>query len=132
MPTTESQGRTILVVEDEPQVRGMIRSILQRAGFSVLEAGGGAQAVALSQGISHPIDLAVIDLGMPGMGGFDLANWLIPERPSMKVLYISGMVDSVAVASLVEGAPHLIVRKPFTPEELVSRIGEILNSAPST
>lgn len=121
-----SENRTILIVEDELPIRKLLRSILQRAGFAVLEAGSGDQAVALSRNHLDPIDLAVIDLGMPGMSGLDVANWLQPQRPAMKILYISGMVDSVAVASLVKGAPQMIVRKPFSADQLLSRIGEIL------
>ena len=124
MPTTGS--RTILLVEDELQVRKMIRSLLQRVGFSVLEAASGAQAIELSHNHPGQIDLAVIDFGMPGMSGLDVANSILPQRPTMKVLYISGMVDSVAVASLVQGAPEMIVQKPFSAQELLGRIGEIL------
>lgn len=118
--------KTILIVEDEPQVRRFIRGILERKGFSVLEAGSGKQALAVAESHPEEIDLALIDVGMPGMGGLDVANGLIPGRPTMKVLYISGLVDSVAVHSLSYGAPHLIVRKPFTPSELLQRIGEIM------
>jgi CheY-like chemotaxis protein len=122
-----SSTRTILVVEDEPQVRRLIGALLRRNGFSVIEAGGGHQALAASRDYPGVIHLALIDVGMPGMGGLDVANDLLPGRPDMKVLYISGMVNSVAVNSLSEQAPHLVVRKPFSSKELLRRIADALD-----
>ena len=124
------QRPTILLAEDDPQVRHMIRAVLLRNGFEVVEAGNGMQALALSR--SHPadIDLAVIDVMMPGMGGLDLAVALDPQRPSMKVLYISGNTSTVAVESLASGAPELLLRKPFTPDELLQRVREALAPGP--
>jgi DNA-binding response OmpR family regulator len=104
----------------------MIRTILEKDGYTVLESGGGEEAVMVSRMHPHPIELAVIDVNMPGMGGMDLANCLLPQRPTMKVLYISGMVDSVAVTSLATAAPELVVRKPFTSADLTARVRAIL------
>jgi two-component system, cell cycle sensor histidine kinase and response regulator CckA len=119
-------GKTILLVEDEAPIRRMIRSVLRKEGFTVLEAASGDQAIIVSRTHADTIDLAVIDIGMPGMGGMDVANHLFSQRPTMKVLYMSGMVDSVAVAGLVKGAPSLIVQKPFTGAELLGRVLLIL------
>jgi two-component system, cell cycle sensor histidine kinase and response regulator CckA len=119
-------GKIILLVEDEAQIRRMIRRVLQKVGFAVLEAASGDQAIGISRTHADTIDLAVIDIGMPGMGGMDVANYLFPQRPAMKVLYISGMVDSVAVAGLIRGAPDLIVQKPFTAAELLGRVRDML------
>ena len=121
---------TILVVEDEPQVRMMIRVVLRAEGFEVLEAASGAEAIQLSRNHTAPIDLAVIDVVMPGMGGMDLANWFDPERPGMKVLYISGMSSTVAVESLATGAPSLLLRKPFTRSQLLQRVKDLLSTGP--
>ena len=80
------RARTILIVEDEPQVRRLIRGVLQQGGYAVLEAGSGPQAINLAREHGDSIDLALIDLGMPGMGGLDVANDLLPALPAMKVL----------------------------------------------
>jgi two-component system, cell cycle sensor histidine kinase and response regulator CckA len=122
--------RTILVVEDEPQVRRMIRLVLRAEGFNVIEAGNAAQAIELSRCHAAPIDLAVIDVVMPGMCGLDLASWFDPERPGMKVLYISGMASTVAVESLATGAPALLLRKPFSRTQLLERVGQLLPADP--
>ena len=119
---------TILVAEDDPQVRRLIRAILRDHGFSVLEAGSAEQAIALSHCHPAPIHLAIIDVVMPGMGGLDLASFLDPERPTMKVLYISGMAATVAVESLASGAPALLLRKPFSAAELIDRVNQLIGS----
>lgn len=117
---------TILVVEDDPQVRKMVRAILRTNGFQVLEAGSAHQALALSRCHQAEIELAVIDVVMPGMGGLDLATSLDPERPNMKILYISGMASTVAVESLATSAPSLLLRKPFSPAQLLERVHSLL------
>lgn len=122
---------TILIVEDEPQIRRMIRAVLRAEGFNVIEAGNAEQAIELSRCHTAPIDLAVIDVVMPGMGGLDLASWFDPERPGMKVLYISGMASTVAVESLATGAPALLLRKPFSRTQLLERVGQLLPVDPS-
>jgi len=108
----------------------MMRSVLRQNGFNVVEAGNGEQALALSRCHAAEIDLAVIDVVMPVMGGLDLASELDPQRPAMKVLYISGMASTVAVESLASSAPELLLRKPFTPAEFLARVRRLLESEP--
>ncbi len=121
-----TKNATILVVEDEPAVRRMIRAVLQRAGFTVLEASNGSQALVVCRSYPAAIDLTVIDIVMPGMGGLDLASELDSMARPTKILYISGMDTSVAVTSLASSAPDLMLKKPFSPEELVERVNRLL------
>src|SRR5262245_8059109 len=124
-----SRPATILVVEDEPAIRRMIRAVLQRAGFTVLEAANGSQALLVCRSHPAPIDLAVTYIVMPGMGGLDLASELDSMSCATKILYISGMETSVAVTSLTSSAPDLMLTKPFSPEELLERVHRLLASS---
>jgi CheY-like chemotaxis protein len=119
---------TILLVEDEERVRRMMRTILRRAGYNVLEAHNGHEAMRVSQEHPGDIHLLVTDVIMPLMGGPDLAEKLNATRPDTKVLFLSGYTDN---AQLVRGARSSRVgflQKPVTPEALARKIREILDS----
>ncbi len=81
---------TILLVDDESDVRDLARDILTAKGYRVLEAGGGEEAVRVVQSHGEPIDLLLTDVVMPGMSGPELAAQLRGQRPEMMVLYMSG------------------------------------------
>ena len=86
---SDSQGagnKTILVVDDEPMVLGLLRNMLVREGYVVLEASEAAEAIELSSVGSRPIDLLLTDVVMPGMNGYQLADRLKDQRPELKVL----------------------------------------------
>ena len=126
-----SGGGTILLIEDEPGVRQMTARSLQEYGYSVVEAGGGHQALAmLERGDSH-IDLLVTDVVLPGMDGPELARRVTQFHPELPVLFISGYTDDEIVRRglLQEGQPFL--QKPFTPEALAAKVGALLNAVPS-
>ncbi len=127
-----AQGwETVLLVEDEAQVRDLGREILEMHGYTVLEAPHGAQALQLSQQHVGPIHLMVTDVVMPHMSGRDLAERLMPLRPKMRVLYVSGYTDDAIVhqGMLQPGTPFL--QKPFTPEALAQRVRELLDQPQS-
>src|SRR5690606_19637231 len=88
-PSLLGRAETILVAEDEEQLRLVVRRALERQGFSVLIAGGGHEALALCEGHAGKIDLLLTDVVMPRMSGLELADRLAPLRPSMKILYMS-------------------------------------------
>ncbi|MBI5396394.1 MAG: PAS domain S-box protein [Verrucomicrobia bacterium] len=121
---------TVLLVEDEPRVREMVREILAAAGFTVLEASDGADALWLAKRQTQPIHLLLTDVVMPGLGGLELSRRLSAERPQMRVLFMSGYVASDVVPDqfLKPGAGFL--QKPFLPDVLVQRVRELLD-APS-
>jgi PAS domain S-box-containing protein len=126
-----SAGRgqeTVLIVEDQPDVRRMALSILQANGYRLLEAGNAEQALKLSTNYHGKIDLLVTDVIMPGLNGRQLADRLVEERPGLKVLYTSGYTaDVIALhGSLEPGMEYL--PKPFGAAQLSAKVLELLAS----
>jgi PAS domain S-box-containing protein len=120
-------SETVLVVEDEPEVRKLTASVLERGGYTVLVAGNGGEALLLCETYEGPIHLMVTDVVMPRMGGRQLAERLAPLRPGMKVLYTSGYTDDAIVHhGMLEGEITLLA-KPFTPDALLRRVREVLD-----
>ena len=117
-PPPEGEGRTVLVVEDEPTVRTMAVRTLQEAGYKVHEAGHGREALELIEGLPGQVDLVVTDIGMPEMDGHELARRLQSTRPGLPVLYISGYGDAGSVSPFLQ--------KPFSPDDLVDRVAAVL------
>jgi two-component system cell cycle sensor histidine kinase/response regulator CckA len=118
-------GETVLLVEDEDAVRAACRRILERAGFNVLEASSGPQAIA--EMAEEAIDLLLTDVVMPGgISGRDLANSLQETRPGLKVLFMSGYnADAIATRGILEPGV-VVVEKPFTKADLLSKVHEVL------
>ena len=127
-PAARSGNETILVVEDRPDVRRLALAILKPGGYKLLEAGGGAEALAVSDGFSGSIDLLLTDVIMPGMNGRELAARMRERRPSLKVLYISGYADSAPGSAETSGLESAFLAKPFTAVQLSSRVREMLGS----
>ena len=118
---------TILVVEDNPMVQYLIAEVLTRQGYRILEAAEGEEARVLCEKEKDPIDLILIDIVMPHMGGMELIELLRQVRKDFKVLYMTGNIDEMVVHHnlLKEGVN--IVQKPFTVEELSRRVRGVLN-----
>ena len=123
-------SETILVAEDEDGVRSLTREVLEKYGYTVLEAANGEEALKVAESHEGPVDLLLSDVVMPRMGGPELAQALLAKRPSVKVLYMSGYTDHPMVRRGVVNAGVAFLQKPFTPTVLVSRIREILESRP--
>jgi two-component system, cell cycle sensor histidine kinase and response regulator CckA len=119
---------TVLVVEDQPQVREMTCSILRQFGYQILEASSGEEALCLAQDYAEPLHLLLTDVIMPGMNGQELATRLRTIR-SMPVLFMSGYSDSTETAN-DSGAAY--IQKPFTPDTLVRTVREVLSRADHT
>jgi CheY-like chemotaxis protein len=120
-------SETLLLVEDEAAVRSSARRLLERQGYHVLEARHGADALRIVEESGRPIDLVVTDLVMPEMGGKELAERLRAHRPGLKILFMSGYTEkSIAAGGIMP--PHTgFVEKPFTVEQLMRRLREILD-----
>ena len=120
-----STGETVLLVEDEDAVRAACRRILERAGFNVLEASNGPQALA--EVAEESIDLLLTDVVMPGgLTGRELANSLQQNRPGLKVLFMSGYnADAIATRGILDPG-IVVVEKPFTTSDLLSKVREVL------
>jgi len=129
--STAPKGRasgTVLVVEDQDEVRGLIVAVLKSEGFNVLEAAGGEAALSVSRRYPETIHLLITDLIMPGMNGKQVADQLMPMRPGMKVLYISGYSGDVLTRRGVLAPDVPYMAKPFTPSALSARVHEVLGS----
>jgi PAS domain S-box-containing protein len=119
---------TILLVEDEEGVRGLTRQILQRHGYTVLEAESGQDALLLCERYSGPIHLLLSDVVLAAqMNGRELVERLSPRRPEIKVLYMSGYSDEAIVHHGVLAPGTAFLQKPFTTESLMRKLREVLD-----
>ncbi len=125
-PVVEPAPATILIVEDEPGIRALVRKILRRERYEILEAGSAEEALEIAS--SHParIDLLLTDVMLPAMNGRDLAIALVQSRPDMKVLYVSGYTDDDSVRSGKFPPGSQFLAKPFTLGALTSKVRETL------
>lgn len=117
---------TILLVEDDGTLRAAIRRALLQAGFEVLDAAGGAEALVVNETHPEQIHLLVTDVVMPDVSGRVLANRLRSLRPGLKVLYMSGHSAETIGASGALGSSEAFVQKPFTPSALVGAVRGLL------
>jgi len=111
-------SETILIAEDEDEVRELAREILEHQGFHVLSARDGAEAVRVADRYVGRIHLLLTDAVMPHMSGRELAEYLGPRRRDMRVLFMSGYTDDAMIRYGVSSA-GLFLPKPFTPDSLV-------------
>lgn len=134
-PPPVQTRETILVVDDEAGIRGLMRKILRRERYVVLEAGSGEEALAVALSHAGPIDLLLTDVMMPGLNGPELARRMCDATPALKVLLISGyapeeVLPSAAQPSDAQPQPtgFAFLSKPFTLGALVSKVRETLDS----
>jgi len=113
-------GRTILIIDDEPAVRNVTRTLLERAGYTVLTAAGGVEGIALFDREAAGIDLVVLDLTMPHMSGKQVLAELTRIRPDIRVLLSSGYTEAANLPTDPNVAGFL--NKPFRFEELLRTI----------
>ncbi|MBA3852762.1 MAG: hypothetical protein C0503_00015 [Gemmatimonas sp.] len=125
-PTTGQE--TILVVEDEESIRMVARRVLQRAGYSVLEAESGVAALELLKQHDGPLDLVMTDLVMPGMGGIELAAELRKSRPALKLLFTSGYSAEAVSDQFMHEGDWNFISKPYGLKELAAEVRRVLDS----
>jgi CheY-like chemotaxis protein len=120
-------SETVLLVEDDPSLRVLAVRMLESFGYTVVEANGGAEALEICRQREGDIHLLLTDVVMPGMSGRVLAEQLLPQRPQLKVVYMSGYTGQTVGAHgvLAEGSHFL--PKPFTREALGRKIREVLD-----
>lgn len=131
--TAQSPARgheTILLVEDEPALRAMVRGVLESKGYKVLEARHGEDALMVAELHRGPIDLLLTDVVMPGMSGRELAEHLAGAHRETKILYMSGYTDDAIVHHGVLASDVAFLQKPFTPDAVVRKVREVLDAAP--
>jgi two-component system cell cycle sensor histidine kinase/response regulator CckA len=122
---------TILVVDDEPEIRKLVGAMVGQFGFQVLTADSGEHAMTLYKNHKTPIDLLITDVVAPGMSGPMLADKLTALQPGLKVLYISGYDNTHVVQKYVVERGHALLAKPFTVTALGDKVRELLKTADS-
>ena len=126
-PRDSTSAETVLIVEDEPLVRGLAERALKGRGYTVLTAGDGDVALEVARTWGRHIDLLVTDVIMPRSGGRVVAEQLSAARPGLKVLFISGHVDDPRVREAIESRGAAFLPKPFTPNDLAEAVRRVLD-----
>ncbi len=120
-----ASGETVLVVEDEPVVRSVITEMLEDQGYRVLEAVDGPSGLHILRH-DERIDLLVTDVGLPGMNGRELGDQARELRPSLKILFITGYAENVAMAKGFLQAGMDMMTKPFEWEKFLQRVKDMI------
>jgi len=120
-------SETILLVEDEDVVRGLTKKILMQAGYNVLDAKGGEEAIRMCRAHNGPIELLVTDVVMPELSGKEVADRLLELRPAMRILFMSGYTDEAIIQHGVLDANVDFIQKPFTWIALTRKVRDVLN-----
>jgi len=126
---TGPRFETILLVEDQPMLRELTHTILQRQGYQVISSGNPEQALGKANAYAGTIHLLLTDVVMPGMSGRALAEQLLKSRPKMKVLFISGYAEDIILHGDNVDAGARFLSKPFSQETLDRKIRELLDGA---
>ena len=121
-------NETVLLVEDEPSIRQLMRRMLTGHGYTMLEARNGVEAMGVAESHPTPIHLLLTDVVMPSMGGFELAAQLQALRSETRVLFLSGHAeDSPKILDGLEKSDHAFLLKPFTQDALHKKIREVID-----
>jgi signal transduction histidine kinase len=125
-PQRAAGSATVLLVEDEQAVRELVRIILERSGYSVIEAANAEQAETLFEAMGA-LDLLVTDVVMPGRSGFELFRRLHEKLPSLRVLFVSGYTDYAMLDETIVERDLAFLEKPFSAEGLVAKVRDVLS-----
>ena len=118
---------TILLVENDAVVRRLMRTALERYGYTILDAGDADRASAIENGFPGAIHLLVSDMIMPGVSGPDLAQRIVQRRPAIKVLFVSGYATRETIERGVSSRNASFLSKPFSPMRLARKVRERLD-----
>jgi two-component system, cell cycle sensor histidine kinase and response regulator CckA len=118
---------TILLVDDADALRVLTRRLLEDCGYTVLDSGEPAQAIRIAEQYKGPLPLMITDVMMPGFSGLVLAERLAVIRPETKVLYTSGCSDCAVFEHALLGSDYAFLEKPFTRDDLVRKVRELLD-----
>ncbi|HWZ87284.1 MAG TPA: ATP-binding protein, partial [Polyangiaceae bacterium] len=128
-PVARGGSETVLLVEDEPQVRELVLAVLAARGYNVLSADSGAEAIRLEEGHPARIHLLITDVVMPNMSGRELAEHMLSLRPELKVLFMSGYTDDAVLRHGVVAPGSAFLQKPFALEDLLQRVRALLDGS---
>jgi signal transduction histidine kinase/CheY-like chemotaxis protein len=118
---------TILIAEDEPDLRELTRIFLEGYGYRVLQASSAEQAIQMAESFSEPIDLLLTDVIMPGMSGRQLAERISSKRPQTRIVYMTGYTDDMVVQHKVLEPGVKLLQKPFTKVDLALKVRSTLD-----
>jgi signal transduction histidine kinase/ActR/RegA family two-component response regulator len=122
-------SETILLVEDEAQVRALVQGVLQDSGYTVLAASRGDEALGVAAAHAGEIDLLMTDVVMPGLGGRDVAARLAEQHPGLRVLYMSGYTNhAIGQHGVLDAETHFL-QKPCTPAAIRAKVRQVLDGA---
>ena len=127
-PVARGGNETVMLVEDESQVRKLIYEVLVSHGYQVLSAKDGLEAIPLEENYPDRIDLLITDVVMPGLGGRQLANHVRAARPETKVLFISGYTDDAVLRHGITAPGTGFLQKPFALEDLLQSVRALLDA----
>jgi len=131
LPRAQRGQETILLVEDETNLRRLARQYLETQGYKILEAADGGAALQIIEGHKGKIDLLLTDVVMPGMNGRELAVAITAERPEIRVLYMSGYTENAIGHNGTLYAGINLLQKPFSLPALKDKVREVLDSEPT-
>ncbi|MEN8142536.1 MAG: ATP-binding protein [Thermodesulfobacteriota bacterium] len=121
-------SETLLIVDDEPTIRKMLKDIISPHGYQILEAGSGEEALELCDNQAQGIDLMLTDVVMKGMNGKQLAEKMATVRPATQILYMSGYTEDIISDKGIVAPGTKLIAKPFSPVELLTRVRAVLDS----
>ncbi|MFY9551189.1 MAG: PAS domain S-box protein, partial [Thermoanaerobaculia bacterium] len=127
-PAPRTGSETVLLVEDEPEVRRLVEKLLRMQGYTILSAAGPAEAIAAAKSFSGALDLLLTDVILPGVNGRELARVLSSTRPGLKVLYMSGYTDAAITQQGILEPGTAFLSKPFAPDALARKVREVLDA----
>ena len=119
---------TVLVVEDEYAVRRIVKIALESAGYRVIEARNGPEALDAVRLHAGAIDLVVTDVVMPEMSGRELVERIVKDHTAVRILYMSGYTDDAVMRHGIVESGVAFLQKPFTPLALAHKVREVLNA----
>jgi CheY-like chemotaxis protein len=127
-PEVQPQKATVLVVDDEYNIRSMMKEIMEMSGFKVLTAGNGRDGIDIYQRYKNEIDLIIMDMVMPVMDGRAAFNEIRKINPDQKIFIISGYTQREDLEDILENGAVGFLRKPFQVKEIVEKVQEILKT----
>lgn len=128
VPAVGAGTETILLAEDDTALRALNERVLRAAGYQVLTAANGAEALELARTHEGSIDIVATDVVMPQMNGRSLVDQVAESRPGTRVLFMSGYTDDDVMRRGVYQADVIFLQKPFTPEQLRTKVREVLDA----
>ncbi|HVP45274.1 MAG TPA: response regulator [Bryobacteraceae bacterium] len=126
--TQEHTSPTVLVLDDEPEIRKIVSTVLTSKGYTVLTADGGENAIKAFQKHKQPLDLLLLDVVSPGMSGPMVADRITELQPGLRVMFMSGYDHTKVVRHYVVDKGFALLTKPFTADQLVKKVREVLES----